>query len=125
MFSEDRTEEVSASIVPFPIEVTKSGASIAIELLDAKATAFVCVGQGFLPGEEVQILCQSGEKLSQEVIHVGEDGTFKYALWPSIEGKETGSASLKVKRKQGSLSIPFAWGREAQEFVGAICLQIH
>ena len=125
MLSEDRSEEFMTSIVPFPIETFKNGASLAVELLDAKGTAFVCVGQGFNPGEQVQVRCKSGEKICQEMIRVGEDGAFKCPLWPSVEGKDSGTASVSVKRKKEEIAVPFAWGREAQEFVGAICLQIH
>ncbi len=124
MFSEDRSEEVMTTVVPFPIEVSKNGTSVAIEILDAKGAAFVCVGQGFRSEEELQVLCRSGEKSSQETIQADSQGSFKYPLWPSVEGEETGTASVTVRRKQGELVVPFAWGRQAQEFVGAICLQI-
>ncbi len=125
MFSEDRSEEYTASIIPFPIEATKSGASISVELIDAKAESFVCVGKGFNPGEEVQIQCQSGEQTSQATISADGEGAFKYLVWPSVNDVETGTAALTVKRQNEDLKVSFVWGKDAQEFIGAICLQIH
>lgn len=125
MYSPDRSEKFTTSIIPFPIEASKDFTTVSLELLDPKGEAFVCIGKGFMPGETVQVVCTSGDRVSQEVISVDENGRFNYLLWPSVKDQETGSAKVTVKRQNEQITVPFVWGRQAQEFVGAICLQIN
>lgn len=124
MLSEDQTEKYITSIVPFPIEVEGDQGSVSIELLDVKGESFMCVGQGFQPNKEIQVTCQSGQSNERSWVRVNERGGFHCPIYPAIEGKEGGNAVVLIKTKEEQLSLPFVWGKEAQEFIGAICLQI-
>ncbi len=125
MYSPDRSEKIITSIVPFPIEASKDFSTVSLELLDPKGEAFVCIGKGFMPGETVEIVCASGDRISKEALLIDGNGGFSCLLGPSINNQETGMARVTVKRQNEQISVPFAWGRQAQEFVGAICLQIN
>lgn len=125
MYSPDRSEKFTTSIIPFPIETSRDFASVSLELFDPKGEEFICFGKGFAAGERVYVICTSGSQISQEVVVADQNGSFNYLLHPSIKGQETGTAKVTVKRQNEQLSVSFAWGRQAQEFVGAICLQIH
>jgi len=125
MYSPDRSEKIITSIIPFPIEASKEFATVSLELFDPKGEEFACFGKGFTPGERVQVICTSGDQIHQEAVIIDQNGNFNYLLRPSIKGQETGTAKVTVKRQNEQISVPFAWGRQAQEFVGAICLQIH
>ena len=124
MLSQDQTEKYTTSIVPFPIAVSTEQGSVCIELLDVKGESFMCVGEGFQPHAEIQVICQSEQSVHQSLVRINERGGFHCPVYPSVEGKESGNAKVVVKTKEGQLSVPFVWGKEAQEFIGAICLQI-
>jgi hypothetical protein len=125
MYSPDRSEKITTSIIPFPIEASTDFTTVSLELLDPKGEAFVCVGKGFTPGETVQVICTCGDQVIQEVLSIDGSGSFNYLLNPSVKDQETGTAKVTVKRQNEQISVPFVWGRQAQEFVGAICLQIN
>jgi hypothetical protein len=124
MYSPDRSEKFTASIIPFPLQASKDFTSIALELVDTNADSFLCVGKGFIPGEQVKLTCVSGAKVTEEWLTIDEKGEFQQPVSPRLEGQETGKAKVSVKRKYEEIKLPFSWGRQGQEFVGAICLQI-
>lgn len=125
MFSLDRQEEITTSIIPFPIGVCHDEVSLSLELVDTRAETFVCVGQGFAPGEKIVLVCTSGEQVKQELLCTDGQGCFQCPICPSIQDKDTGIATVVVKREKEQISLPLEWGKQAQGFVGAVCLQIH
>lgn len=124
MYSPDRKEKFMTSIVPFPIENAMNGLSVSVELVDTLGKEFVCVGKGFSKNEPLKIICKSQGETIQQAIHAKEDGRFSYAFEPQTKGAESGKAVIIVKRANEEIKVPFVWGRQSQEFVGAICLQI-
>lgn len=118
-------QEYIASLVPFPIQVTRGDALLAIELADAEGKAFICRGEGFSLDETLTFTCRSGNREQSLPVTLSASGTFEYRILPEIPGQFSGKAEVILEQKGRTLSLPLVWGRAAQAFVGAVCLQVH
>ncbi len=110
--SEDR-DQAKASVVPLPIEIVQEGCKISVELASADGKTFICKGEGFEPGEKIRICSISLGNAIDNVVSAGVNGAFTMTIKPAVKKKKGGKCALEVRRQKETLSLKFAWGKEA------------
>ncbi len=118
LVSKEGNTRIATTIVPFPIEaVGKDQAKISIVIASSDARTYVCIGEGFAPGESLVFCTKSGDEETIDRVEADKTGKIRLKLYPSTPGKKGGSATLSVLRRSETLNLDFGWGRSAMQIV--------
>lgn len=96
-----------AHIVPHPIQVQQYGYSVYLEKVDALASQWRVLGDGFFPGEIVGIITTSGSRLYTTYQIASETGAINYNFEAPQEGRLSGKTRIEFHASQGALQLDF------------------
>ena len=108
LISTDGAVKAFAKAIPFPVEAKSGPCRIWIELITK--TAFLAWGEGFSPGETVQIISQSADELVEGSIDVSKDGTVAAVVFPTVADESGGKAKFTAIGETCEVGVGYAWG---------------
>jgi hypothetical protein len=111
LMTADKSIIAYGKIIPYPIEARQGARRIWVELLNE--TSFEIYGEGFEPGEELEITSSSDSQVMKSTKTVEADGRFIEFLLPELRGQECGQTTYTVVGPAGTLSVLFEWGPPA------------
>ena len=108
LISTDGAIKAFAKAIPFPFEAKSGSCRVWVELITKDV--FLAWGEGFVPGETIQIISQSGDELVEGSIDVSNDGTVGTVIFPSVVGKSGGKAKFTAIGGTCEVGVAYAWG---------------
>ncbi len=121
---EDSAVMVHASVVPFPNDLkTPSGIKLSLELQSHAGDRFLLRGEGFQPGETLEVNCQYQTQLTNYATEATADGVIEVPVRLELKENESGEALLILRRPSEKIAFPFQVGEPALEIAGACCLE--
>jgi hypothetical protein len=111
--SEDHKIAAFARVVPYPIEARDGACSISLELISLHGGRFIALGDGFPPGEDVDIESRASGTVSRRRERVPADG--RLPLDVVTHGAIDGDAVARyaVKARGCSPVVEYRWGEAA------------
>lgn len=105
-----------AHIVPHPHHVSQYGYNIYLEKDDKLAHQWRLVGNGFEPGDQVDIITYSGPNIFSETMIASSQGEIIGGVDAWVEGKREGDTRMCIYGPKGELTITFPWGNNWHAF---------
>jgi hypothetical protein len=109
LLSTDQSVRVYASAIPYPLEASSGGCSVAGEMLNRETFAFS--GFGFAPGETLRINSHSGRDAMGQAALADDDGRLGTTIiLPAVRGRRGGEATFEVGGGSCSVMLRYGWG---------------
>jgi len=113
LLSDDAATAVYAEAFPHPMETRSDSLSLHLELARADGMQFAVVGEGFPPGDDVDVTIRSDERSTGYKMKVEANGGFRILVYPQVAGKKSGFASITVEHAKRKLTLDWPWGEAA------------
>jgi len=111
--SEDHKVAAFARVVPYPIVARDGSCSISLELISLHGGRFIAIGDGFTPGEDVNIELHASSTVSRKRERVPPDGRLPLdVITHGTLGNDT-VARYVVKARACAPSVEYNWGQSA------------
>ncbi len=111
--SADHTLSAFAKIIPHPIAVRDGACGVSLELISLHGNRFVASGQGFTPGEDVDIEMHSSGRVTQKQQHISAEGLLPPDVVSHGEISSDFGARYLVKARSCGPEVEYEWGDAA------------
>jgi hypothetical protein len=111
--SEDHQVAAFARVVPYPITARDGSCSISLELISLHGGRFIALGEGFPPGEDVDIESRASGTMNRRRERVPPDGRLPLDVVThgTLDGHTL--ASYAVKGRACAPAVEYRWGESA------------
>jgi hypothetical protein len=113
LMNEDKSIQVFATVIPFPIEASSGTCQLTAELAARDGTTFMITGGGFEPNETINMISNSEGEVLPFTVQAGPDGVFHSMELPAVVGKQSGTVSDTATGKKCNLTLKYTWGPDA------------
>lgn len=113
LVSEDYQLSAFAKVIPHPIAARDGACALSLELISLHGNRFVASGDGFKPGEEVDIEMRSSGRVIQKKQRISADGLLPLDVISHGEISPDSSARYLVKAPTCGPAIEYEWGDAA------------
>lgn len=111
--SQDQKTTAFARVVPYPIAARDGSCSISLELISLYGNRFIALGEGFPPGEEVEIETRASGTVSRKRQRVPPDGRLPLDVVEHGTLSADTVARYRVKARACAPAVEYRWGDSA------------
>lgn len=111
--SDDHTLSAFAKIIPHPIAVRDGACAVSLELISLHGNRFVASGEGFVPGEDVDIELRSSGRVTQKKQRISAEGLLPLDVVSHGAISTDFSARYLVKALSCGPVVEYEWGEAA------------
>lgn len=111
--SEDHQLSAFAKVIPHPIVARDGACTVTLELISLHGNRFVASGEGFKPGEEVDIEMRSSGRLIQKKQRTSPEGFLPLDVVSHGAISTDYSARYTVKAASCAPDVRYSWGEAA------------
>ena len=111
--SEDHTLSAFAKVIPHPITARDGSCAVSLELISLHGNRFVASGEGFVPGEDVDIEFRASGRLTQRKQRISSEGILPLDVLSHGAISTDFSASYLVKARTCEPLVKYEWGDAA------------
>ena len=109
----DQKTTAFARVVPYPIAAHDGACSISLELISLYGNRFIALGDGFPPGEEVEIETRASGTVSRKRQRAAADGRLPLDVVEHGTLSADSVARYMVKARACSPAVEYRWGDSA------------
>ena len=111
--SADQKTTAFARVVPYPIAARDGACSLSLELISLYGSRFIAVGDGFPPGEQVEIETRASGTVSRKRQRVPADGRLPLDVVEHGSLAADTVARYAVKARTCAPAVEYRWGESA------------
>jgi hypothetical protein len=111
--SDDHTLSAFAKIIPHPIAARDRACAVSLELISLHGNRFVASGEGFVPGEDVDIELRSSGRVTQKKQRISAQGLLPLDVVSHGAISTDLSARYLVKARSCEPVVEYEWGEAA------------
>ncbi len=112
--SKDKQTRGFVKVIPFPIEAFDGPCHVWMETI-VPGKAFGIFGAGFVPGEQVTTISQSGRERMEDVTQIAANGMMPITVMYPANKQRKYDASFTVIGSRCRVEVPYQWGKPALE----------
>jgi len=111
--SEDHTLSAFAKVIPYPIAARDGSCTVSVELISLHGNRFVASGEGFVPGEDVDIEFRASGRVTQRRQRISSEGLLPLDVLSHGAISTDFGASYLVKARSCEPVVKYEWGDAA------------
>jgi hypothetical protein len=109
--SNDKKFLVSGTVVPFPLEDTDRGCRLEVRLAQPDGSAVLIYADGLHANAEIPFQLLTADEPGTGKFSVNAQGHAVTTVYPSANGKDSGTLRVSLARPECSVSVDIPWGK--------------